>query len=240
MSKPSSSAAVLRELGLPAPPGSIYEQALTHRSYAFERIEQPIEHNERLEFLGDAVLQALVTDLIYRSHPKFEEGQMARLRSSLVSTQALAELARRLGLGAHMLLGRGERASGGCDKPSLLADTFEAVVGAAHIDRGPDHVAAVLSPLFEEMMAEVSAAGGGHDAKTVLQETMVRLCGTRPLYRVRSSGPDHAKRFTADVYFGEQACGSGSGGSKKEAEQSAARHALGRIAEWGDAGVRAS
>jgi ribonuclease-3 len=231
---------VLSALGLPAPPGSIYEQALTHRSFAFERLEEPLEHNERLEFLGDAVLQALVTDLIFRSHPEFEEGQMARLRSSLVSTQALAGLARRLGLGAHILLGRGERASRGYDKPSLLADTFEALVGAAHLDRGADYVATVLTPVFTEMMVEVTAAGDEPDAKTALQETMVRLCGTRPLYRVSSSGPDHAKRFRADVYLGDRECGTGSGASKKEAEQSAARHALGRMTEWGDPGARAS
>lgn len=242
MSRRTSSSAVLGALGLPAPPGSIYEQALTHRSYAFERPE-PGEHNERLEFLGDAILGALVTDLIYRTYPELDEGHLARLRASLVSTQALAALARRIGLGSHMLLGRGERASGGSDKSSLLADTFEALVGAAHIDRGSEHVATVVVPLFTARMVEIAAEGGGHDAKTALQEMIVRLYGTRPLYRVESSGPDHARRFTAAVFIEDRSCGSGSGHSKKEAEQNAARHALGAVAEWsveGDSGARAS
>jgi len=231
LSRRTNSPAALAALGVPAPPGSIYEQALTHRSYAFERPE-PSEHNERLEFLGDAILGALVTDLIYRTYPELSEGHLARLRASLVSTQALASLARRLGLGNHMLLGRGERASGGCDKSSLLADTFEALVGAAHIDRGSEHVAAVLVPLFTARMVEVAAEGGGHDSKTALQEVVVRLYGTRPLYRIASSGPDHAKRFTADVFVEDRSFGSGSGHSKKEAEQNAACQALGRMAEW--------
>jgi ribonuclease III len=242
LSSRTSSSAVLGALGLPALPGSIYEQALTHRSYAFERPE-PIEHNERLEFLGDAILGALVTDLIYRTYPELDEGHLARLRASLVSTQALATLARRLGLGNHMLLGRGERTSGGCDKSSLLADTFEALVGAAYIDRGSEYVGAVLVPLFSARMIEVTAEGGGHDSKTALQEVIVRRYGTMPLYRVASSGPDHAKQFTADVYVENQSYGSGSGHSKKEAEQNAARHALGRMAERsaeGDSGARAS
>ena len=231
MSRRTNSPAALAALGVPAPPGSIYEQALTHRSYAFEQPE-PSEHNERLEFLGDAILGALVTDLIYRTYPELSEGHLARLRASLVSTQALASLARRLGLGNHMLLGRGERASGGCDKSSLLADTFEALVGAAHIDRGGEHVAAVLVPLFTARMVEVAAEGGGHDSKTALQEVVVRLYGNRPLYRIASSGPDHAKRFTADVFVEDRSFGSGSGHSKKEAEQNAACQALGRMAEW--------
>jgi ribonuclease III len=242
LSSRTSSSAVLGALGLPAPPGSIYEQALTHRSYAFERPES-IEHNERLEFLGDAILGALVTDLIYRTYPELDEGHLARLRASLVSTQALATLARRLGLGSHMLLGRGERSSGGWDKSSLLADTFEALVGAAYIDRGSEHVAAVLVPLFSARMAEVTAEGGGHDSKTALQEVIVRRYGTMPLYRVASSGPDHAKQFTADVFVENRSYGSGTGHSKKEAEQNAARHALGRMAERpaeGDSGARAS
>jgi ribonuclease-3 len=176
--------------------GSIYELALTHRSYAFEAALP--EHNERLEFLGDAILGAIVTDLIFRSYPELAEGEMARLRASVVNTVALADIARSLGLGSHIRLGKGEESSGGRDKSSLLADTFEALVGA------------------------------------------VRMGNGRPSYRVASSGPDHAKSFSARVYVGEQLEGEGAGRSKKEAEQNAARDALVRLAPGGATGARAS
>jgi ribonuclease-3 len=218
--------------------GSIYELALTHRSYAFEAALP--EHNERLEFLGDAILGAIVTDLIFRSYPELAEGEMARLRASVVNTVALADIARSLGLGSHIRLGKGEESSGGRDKSSLLADTFEALVGAAYLDRGLDAVAETLVPLFSEQLREVVASGGGHDPKTALQELVVRMGNGRPSYRVASSGPDHAKSFSARVYVGEQLEGEGAGRSKKEAEQNAARDALVRLAPGGATGARAS
>jgi ribonuclease-3 len=224
LSRPSRPGPGLEALGVPAPEGSIYELALTHRSYAFE--SALARHNERLEFLGDAILGAIVTDLIYRTYPELAEGEMARLRASVVNTGALAALARSLGLGAHIRLGKGEESSGGRDKSSLLADTFEALVGAAYLDRGTDAVASFLAPLFAQELATVVAAGGGHDPKTALQEVAVRVRSARPSYRIASTGPDHAKRFNAHVYIGEELCGSGSGRSKKEAEQAAAKQAL--------------
>jgi ribonuclease III len=208
--------------------GSIYELALTHRSYAFEAALG--EHNERLEFLGDAILGAIVTDLIFRSYPELSEGEMARLRASVVNTVALADIARSLGLGPHIRLGKGEESSGGRDKPSLLADTFEALVGAVYMDRGLDAVEDSLVPIFSQRLREVVASGGGHDPKTALQELVVRMGNGRPSYRVASSGPDHAKSFTAGVYIGDQRAGEGAGRSKKEAEQNAARDALVRLA----------
>jgi ribonuclease-3 len=217
-------------LGLPAAPGSIYELALTHRSYAFEQVG-PIPHNERLEFLGDSVLDLIVTDLIFRNYPDVPEGDMARLRASVVNTRALADLARGLRLGDHILLGKGEEASGGRDKSSLLADTFEALVGAAYVDVGTDRLAEVLGPMFAELLADTRASGGGYDSKTALQELAVRDRGGRPSYRVASSGPDHDKRFIAHVYLQDELFGVGSGRSKKEAEQSAAREALERFEE---------
>lgn len=229
MSRPSSGEGELGALGLPPEPGSLRELALTHRSFAFEQ-PQPTDHNERLEFLGDAVLGAVVTDLIYRSYPELPEGDMARLRASVVSTFALAELARGLGLGDHIRLGKGEEASGGRDKPSLLADTFEALVGANYLEPGIAGVETVLVPLFRERLEDAVASGGGYDAKTELQEIVVRDRGDRPSYRVASSGPDHDKRFTADVYVGDEALGAGAGRSKKEAEQSAAKQALAHLA----------
>jgi ribonuclease-3 len=219
---------------VPAESGPVYELALTHRSFAFEQPEV-IEHNERLEFLGDAILGAVVTDLIYEKFPELPEGDLARLRASVVNTSALAEIARSIGLGDHLRLGKGEEASGGRDKASLLADSFEAVVGAVYLDRGIDAVSEVLTPLFTDALDAVVAGGMTFDAKTALQESAVRIHGEVPVYRVASSGPDHDKRFTAHVFIAGDQFGSGTGRSKKEAEQEAAREALGRLEGGSDA-----
>jgi ribonuclease-3 len=229
LSRPASAASPLEALGVPAEPGSLYELALTHRSFAFEAALS--EHNERLEWLGDAILGAVVTDLIYRGYPDLAEGEMARLRASVVNTVALADVARRLGVGPHIRLGKGEEASGGREKPSLLADTFEALVGAAYLHRGMHVVESTLVPIFAERLRGVLASGGGYDPKTALQEMVVRNRNGRPSYRVASSGPDHDKRFAAEVYVGDRLWGAGSGRSKKEAEQNAAREALVHLAE---------
>jgi ribonuclease-3 len=215
-------------LGVPADDGSVYELALTHRSFAFEAALSG--HNERLEFLGDAILGAVVTDHIFRSYPELAEGEMARLRASVVNTAALADVARSVGLGPHIRLGKGEEASGGRDKASLLADTFEALIGAVFLDQGMEAVESALTPIFSEKVRAVVASGGGHDPKTALQEMVVRNRNGRPSYRVASSGPDHDKHFTAQVFVGDQLAGAGSGRSKKEAEQNAAREALVRLA----------
>ena len=215
-------------LGVPPEGGAIYELALTHRSYAFEQHE-PVDHNERLEFLGDAILGAVVTTLIYTEYPELAEGEMARLRASVVNTYALADLARELQLGQYIRLGKGEQSSGGGDKASLLADTFEAVVGAVYLDRGIEEVTTALDSLFTERLRARIEAGGRYDAKTALQEVVVRELGGFPAYRVASSGPDHDKRFTAHVYVESELFGVGEGRSKKEAEQNAAREALERL-----------
>ena len=217
----------LSRLGVTDDRKAIYELAVTHRSYAFEHGDTK-EHNERLEFLGDAILDAVVTTLIYESYPDLTEGEMARLRASVVNTDALAELGRELRLGDHILLGKGEEASGGRDKASLLANVFEALVGAVYLDRGIAAVTSALVPLFEPRLAE-SVSGTRYDSKTALQEIAVKDTGELPSYRVASSGPDHDKRFEAEVYVGHVSFGSGSGRSKKEAEQNAAREALERM-----------
>ena len=227
-SKPSSRAEGLSIPGVPPEAGPIYGLALTHRSYAYEQPE-PGEHNERLEFLGDAILGAVVTDLIYTSYPQLSEGEMARLRASVVNTHALADIARDLGLGMHIRLGKGEEASGGRDKPSLLADTFEALVGALYLDREIGAVRRFLRPLFEDRIRRLVEAGGRYDTKTALQEVVVRDHGGFPDYRVASSGPDHDKRFSASVYVEGELLGAGEGRSKKEAELNAAREALERL-----------
>jgi ribonuclease III len=228
-SKPSrpaiSETSGLELLGVPSAGGAIYDLALTHRSFAFEQAT-PVPHNERLEFLGDAVLGVVVTRLIFDSYPDLSEGEMARLRASVVNTGALADVARRIGLGDHIRLGKGEESSGGRDKDSLLADTLEAVVGAVYLDRGIDAIEGALLPLFVDQVDERVTGGARYDAKTALQEISVRDHGSFPSYRVESSGPDHDKRFEAWVYVKEELCGRGRGRSKKEAEQNAAREAL--------------
>jgi ribonuclease-3 len=214
---------------------------MTHRSYAFEN--ETFEHNERLEFLGDAILGAVVTDLIYTTYPDLTEGQMARVRASVVNTHALAEVAEELDLGAQMRLGKGEESSGGRNKTKLLANSFEAVVGAVYLDRGIDEVTKQLLPLFTERIEASATASARYDAKTALQEVAVRDRGELPSYRVSSSGPDHEKAFVANVYVNDELYGTGAGRSKKEAEQKAATEALEHFAdkaEEGDGDGRAS
>ena len=228
MSTPTDPASLLTALGLPAPEGSIYELALTHRSFAFEQ-PVPVPHNERLEFLGDAVLDLVVTDMIFRTRPEMEEGDLAKLRASVVEGRTLAALADEMGLGAHLRLGKGEEASGGRDKTSLLEDTFEALIGAVYMDRGLEYLKEVLVPVFSTLVDDSIATGSGYDAKTALQELVVHERGNRPTYRVASSGPDHDKTFVAHVYVTEELYGVGTGTSKKAAEQAAAREALDRL-----------
>jgi len=233
----STALAGLEALGVPSERGPLYELALTHRSFAFEHSDT-LEHNERLEFLGDAVLGVVVTDLIFRRFPELAEGDMARLRAAVVNTAALADLARSVGLGDHILLGKGEETSGGRDKPSLLADTFEAVIGAVYMEQGIRAITEILTPLFDRALDSAVSTDVIYDAKTALQEVAVRVAGEVPTYRVASSGPDHDKRFVAHVYVGGEPSGTGTGRSKKEAEQHAARAALDRLDERGH-GARA-
>ena len=209
-------------------PGGLYEVALTHRSYAFEQ-PAPGVHNERLELLGDAVLGLVVTDLIFRSYPDLSEGQLATLRASVVNTAALADVARSMELGELIRLGRGEDASGGRDKDSLLADTLEALIGAAYIERGTEGVMAALAPVFADKIQSTVAQGTSFDAKGALQERVVRTGRDRPSYQTSSSGPDHSKQFVAEVFVAGRLVGAGTGRSKKEAEQNAARQALARL-----------
>jgi ribonuclease III len=229
-SKPSDVAGALEAFGAPPGGGGVWDLALVHRSYAFEQPE-PTEHNERLEFLGDAILEAVVTDLIYRGYPQLAEGEMARLRASVVNTYALAEIARDIAIGDLIKLGKGEESSGGREKSSLLANTFEALVGAAYLDGGIEKAREVLAPLFEPEIERRIEMGGRYDAKTALQEIVVRNHGRFPSYRVASTGPDHDKHFTAHVYVDAELYGVGDGRSKKEAEQNAARGALEKLAD---------
>lgn len=224
---------------MPAELGGTFELALTHRSFAFEQPEVAA-HNERLEFLGDAILGAIVTDLIYRAHPALTEGEMARLRSAVVNTQALAVLAARYRVGDHIRLGKGEESSGGRAKPSLLADTFEAIIGAVYLERGLEELRGYMDPILEAEIATALATEHRYDSKTALQEIVVRRTSELPVYRVASSGPDHDRRYSAHVYVDGELYGSGNGRSKKEAEQIAAREALVRFSDQERDDARAS
>jgi ribonuclease III len=199
------------------------ERALTHRSFAYENGGLPT--NERLEFLGDSVLGLVVTDTLYSKYPSLPEGQLAKLRAAVVQMNTLAEVARDLQLGAYVRLGRGEEGTGGRDKPSILADTLEAVIGATYVDCGLDSARDLVHRLFDQVIARSAMLGAGLDWKTSLQElTAVQGLGV-PEYRVDDSGPDHQKLFRAMVIVGGRELGSGQGRSKKAAEQQAAETA---------------
>ncbi len=209
-------------LGVPIMPKSL-ERALTHRSYAYENDNPPT--NERLEFLGDSVLGLVVTDTLFRGYPNLPEGQLAKLRAAVVQMGALADVARELSLGAYVRLGRGEQVTGGRNKPSILADTLEAVIGAVYIDCGLAEASALVHRLFDPVIARSARLGAGLDWKTSLQElTAVKMLGV-PDYQVEESGPDHQKSFRAVVRVGGQMLGSGEGRTKKAAEQQAAEAA---------------
>lgn len=203
------------------------DEALTHRSYAYEHDVRST--NERLELLGDAVLSLVITDMLFRRFPAYLEGDLAKLRASLVSAPALAEVATELGIGKAVRLGRGEELTGGRHKPSILADTLEAVLGAVYLDRGITAARKVIARLFSERVQRAVGREVPKDAKTRLQEWVTRLHGELPRYRVQGSGPDHAKHFDAEVYVGGELYGSGEGRSKKEAEQTAAAAAVERM-----------
>jgi len=201
----------------------LLELALVHRSWAYEHGGVPT--NERLEFLGDAVLGVVVTDSLYRRHPELPEGQLAKLRSAVVNMRALATVARGLGLGDCVRLGRGEESTGGRDKASILADTTEALIGAVYLSAGMDAARDLVLRLVGPLMETSASLGAGLDWKTSLQElTAARGLGALE-YRITGTGPDHARVFAADAVVGGASAGTGSGGSKKEAEQAAAADA---------------
>jgi ribonuclease III len=206
--------------------------ALTHRSYAYENGGLP--PNERLEFLGDAVLGLVITDHLYNEHPDLPEGQLAKLRASVVNMHALAGVARGLGeggLGEYLLLGRGEELTGGRDKASILADGLEAVLGAVYLAEGIDVARGVVHKLFQPLLAEAPQRGAGLDWKTSLQELTASAALGVPEYRVEEEGPDRRKEFSAFVAVGGQTYGRGDGSTKKEAEQKAAEAAWRQLNE---------
>jgi ribonuclease-3 len=223
--EPADQTELAQALGVEIDP-ELLRRALTHRSYAYEHGGLP--HNERLEFLGDAVLGIIVTDTLYRAHPDLSEGKLAKLRASVVNMRALAGIARGIGtggLGEFVLLGRGEEGTGGRDKASILADTLEALFGAIYLDQGLETASRVIHDLFDGLIEDVASIGAGLDWKTSLQElTAERGLGV-PEYVMTSSGPDHEKTFTARAQVAGELFAASTGSSKKEAEQLAAETA---------------
>lgn len=205
----------------------LLHQALIHSSYANERKTGAIAHNERLEFLGDAVLDTVISDYLFRHFPGLPEGDLTKARATIVCEQSLAHRAKELAVGDYLLLGKGEDASGGRERASILADAFEAIIGAIYIDGG--FAAAtdfVLTRLRRDLEA-VEAGGYTHDYKTLLQEVVQKSGERRIVYEViGESGPDHCKIFEVAVNVNSARLGTGRGKSKKEAEQHAAQQAL--------------
>jgi ribonuclease-3 len=220
-----------RALGVRFKDASLRELALTHRSYAFEHGQTT--NNERLEFLGDAVLGVVVTDMAYREFPHLPEGELAKLRAAIVNMSALADVARELDVGRFLLLGKGEEMSGGRDKTSILADVVEALLGAVYLDRGLTAASKLITRLFRPRMIAYVRGEGERDYKTILQELASAEVHALPEYRISERGPDHEKEFTATVYLAGTSWGSGTGRSKKEAEQQAAHEAYVALTEQG-------
>lgn len=220
---------LIATLGVAGLDRDLLQRALTHRSWAFEH-ERGV-HNERLEFLGDAVLDLVVSEELYRRLPEAEEGELSPPRAAIVRESSLAAISEALGIGRHLRLGRGERTSGGAAKPSLLADALEAVIAAVHLSAGPDASAALVLRCFAERIEEVLAAGSALDPKTRLQERAAVLGLGAPAYDVEGEGPDHDRTFRAEASVDGEVLGRGTGRSKKAAEQEAAERALERLPE---------
>jgi len=200
-----------------------------HRSWCAEHAGWA--SNERLEFLGDSVLGIVVTDHLFRTYPELPEGALAKVRASVVSAAALSEVAVELRLGEALLLGKGEDSSGGREKPSILADALEAVLGVVYIEAGPRAAATLVLHLLLDRITEAASGPGGQDYKTRLQELAARVLESSPRYEVVDDGPDHAKLFYATVRVDGVAQGVGEGRSKKQAEQAAARDAWEKLRE---------
>ena len=217
-------------LGYPFRDPGLLAHSLTHRSLESEQPDQP--SNERLEFLGDAVLQLVVTDFLFAEYPHLPEGEMAKVRAACVNRTELARIARRIELGSEIRLGKGEEATGGREKSSILADALEAVLAAVYLDGGIASARAVVLDHWQELIREKATSPGRLDYKTRLQEVLA--VGARlPAYDVQGEGPDHARVFSATVSVDGQVIGNGTGRSKKEAQQAAASEALAGLQRQG-------
>lgn len=208
--------------------------ALTHKSYANEQRLSPAEHNERFEFLGDAVLELVVSDLLMEQYPDSPEGDLSKIRAAMVNEKTLANVARAHNLGDYLYLGKGEDKGEGRTKPSLLSDALEAVLGAIYLDRGIKRAYKVIEKIASELFDQLGTEGFYKDYKTLLQENVQTLYKTIPKYRLmHESGPDHDKTFEVHLFVKGKKMGVGIGKSKKGAEQKAAQKALSFLKEFG-------
>ncbi len=213
---------------------SLLEQAFIHRSYINENPGTKLSHNERLEFLGDAVLELVVTDFLYRKYPSYTEGELTSLRSALVNAVIISEVATKLGMNNYLLLSKGETKDNGKARQYILANTFEAYVGALYLDRGVEEEDKFIHKYLLPKTEEIVAKKLWRDAKSLVQEKAQEFVNFTPSYKVISeSGPDHDKHFTVGIYFGKNLIAEGKGKSKQEAEQSAANAAL-KAKNWMD------
>ncbi|MEW5954624.1 MAG: ribonuclease III [Bacillota bacterium] len=221
---------LIEQLGLSWHNPDLLLQALTHSSYSSENRQQEIKNNERLEFLGDAVLELLVSEILFASQPRLTEGELTKMRARVVCEPTLARIAREIGLGGCLRMSRGEVRSGGRDRPSMLADSFEALLGAVYLDQGLDAARSVVQKYLDPVFRDVVQGRLERDYKTDLQEILQQRSPDTVSYKiVHEEGPDHHKRFTAAVFNRGREMGRGSGYSKKEAEQKAAREALEKL-----------
>jgi len=208
----------------------LLKEALIHRSYLNEAKEKGLRSNERLEFLGDAVLSFIISEWLFKQFPEYPEGNLTNIRSNLVKTETLAKIAKRLDLGKFLFLSKGEKEEGGENNPVLLANVFEAILGAIFLDRGVEVVKNFIKKHFKNLLKTLIAKGEFKDFKSLLQEKAQAETKITPFYRViKEIGPDHAKTFTVGVYLGEKLLAQGIGKSKQAAEEKAAKKALDKI-----------
>jgi ribonuclease-3 len=211
----------------------LLKQAFIHRSYLNEHPEIKLEHNERLEFLGDAVLELLVTEFLFAKYPTKPEGDLTAFRAALVNTETLAQVAGEIGLGEQLLLSKGEAKDNGRARQAILADTFEAIIGAIYLDAGYDTAKQFITKHLLPKIDEIVENNLWQDSKSAFQERAQAVRDVTPTYQVLSAvGPDHSKTFTVGLYLGEELIAEGVGASKQRAEQEAAREGLVKL-EWG-------
>lgn len=206
---------------------SLLQQAFIHRSYINEHKGTDLEHNERLEFLGDAVLELVVTDFLFEKYPDVAEGRLTAYRSALVRTESISAAARAMGMNDLLMLSKGESRDEGKARDYILANTFESFVGAVYLDRGYDAARSIIKDALFDTIEEIIAEGSWRDAKSYVQEKAQEIYAETPRYElVSSEGPDHDKNFVMAIYFGDKEIAEGAGNSKQKAQQDAAQKAI--------------
>lgn len=216
-----------QEIGIVFHDKALLRQAFTHRSYINENVGVATGHNERLEFLGDAVLELVITDYLYKKYPTTPEGELTAYRASLVNTNSISDAARAIGMNDYLLLSRGEAKEHGKSRAYILANTYEAFIGAVYLDQGYKQAEAFIAGTLFDKIETIVKEGTWRDAKSFIQEKAQEVFGITPSYRIiKEVGPDHDKVFTVAVYFGEEQIALGKGTSKQGAETDAARQAI--------------